>query len=404
MIDKIHFADGKARKFVPYKGWLTELDEPAFTFDSENSCRAEIVSFLPQMPHEHWKYNLKRPDGTFVLDKKVRKITWDENGYFLIYDDNEDELIGKYKSYFPSNEYHHEYKLADKNGNLISEIGFQSIVPYYNLLFRVEYENKFNVMDLSGRYLLSDFVDLVFGITGGYLYYANKGILYRVENGAPKVVKHLREFDRAGRYYCGHNVWIENGRTLDGRPMHETEFFSHGIRGVWKKSQNDQYEPEDIQVNILIRGKYLLFDKWYNDLKNLGQGLFAIKYGIERKVIDAAETVHVNDALLIASDEIHSICQTGKSFFIKANDGRIVYGGFTSCIWADRGGIWNLQVADGTKQHYYFHGQAPEILNFAQSIIVGQNALAILERDSIWYMITKSGKLRECFRNYKLCI
>ncbi len=118
-------------------------------------------------------------------------------------------------------------------------------------------------------------------------------------------------------------------------------------------------------------------------------------------LINANEDFVVNHAILVVSDATFIIYKKNGNFFVYDYDGNQINQEFTSCIWAEKESIWNIHVADGTNHKCYLHGEAPELFHYAQCFIVRNNILALLERDSIWYWVDKTGKQYEFFRNYK---
>jgi len=400
MIDRCHFKDNKPRRFIPYNGWINDSEESIEGGIEREEGDISIESILPTMPHEHWKYNLKNRAGELLLQKNVRKIEWNEAGYYIVYDDNEDELNAKYLTSFPSNEFHHKYWIVDKDGKRLSEFSFQNAKPFPNATICVECSHKYNILDLNGNFLFCQPVDCIFGFYGGLIFFVNEGVLYRSTiNGKIEKCRELRVFNDTGKFYCGNGWTIENGVTLGGVPMDLCEYFSHGYHGIFKVY--DDYMPlNKREVNILIKGRYLLFDNWYNNIINNGLGIFEVYNGEDESLINANEDI-IEHAVLIISDATYIISKTNGKFFVHDYDGNQINIEFTSCIWADRGGSWNIHVADETNHKCYLHGEAPELLDYAQCFIVRHNILALLERDSIWYWIDKTGKLHECFRNYK---
>lgn len=400
MIDKCYFKDNKPRQFIPYKSYITDSGEVLESGIEREERDISIESIFPT-PHEHWKYNLKNKEGELLLPKNVRKIEWNEAGYYIVYDDNEDELHARYRGPLPLSEFHYEYWIVDKEGKFLSELSFQDAKPYPNSTIRVEYSYKYNILNLNGDFLFFQPVDCIFGFYGGLIFFVNEGVLYRSTiNGKIEMCRELRVFNKTGKFYCGYGNFIVNGVTSGGVPMDSCKYFSHGYHGIFK-GYDDDIPLNKLQSNILIKGRYLLFDNWYYYLKNSGFGIFEINNGDDESLINANENLIVNHAVLVISDESFIVYKKDGKFFVSDYDGNQINQEFTSCIWAVRDGTWNIFVADEINHKCYYSGESPELLNHAQCFIVSNNVLALLERDSIWYWIDKTGKLWECFRNYK---
>lgn len=397
MIDKYYFPDNKDRTFVLYKGWVIESDsetDSTVSTPKPNNSLVSIESISPLSCDEHWKYNLKDCNGELLLQHNVRKITWYEDGYFIIYDDNEEDLTRKSKksghAFFSSDEFHCEYRIADRHGKLISRTSFESIRPLPKSTVCIEHGDRYNIMNLSGKFLLCEPVDYIFGYHHGYFYSVKGNILYRTTiNGDTKQCKILKELDKTDRYYH-----------CDGSIVGGIEDDDRCVCMLVIKPRNGN----NSQVNYLINYQYLLFDNWYDNVMPTDHGIFKVKKGTHKYLIDADETIWIDNAELITSDHNHIISKINGTFQVHDFENTLLYKDYTGCIWVDKHDpTWHINTYNGSYRKHFFRGQTSELLEYAQSILISKEQyLALLEKDSVWYMVDYHGNLHECFRNFKL--
>lgn len=151
------FVDKRQRTFVPYKGWLV-LNEDGTT--SPDPYMQEPVGPFRQIPdplgHGNWHTltNLVTPDGRKLLSKGVREVTFYAGGYYLLYDDNEDELLNKgdVKGGFYVKDFKSRMNVLRSDGSQLSEDWFDTVEPCGNGLFKVTKGEDESVMDLSGNF------------------------------------------------------------------------------------------------------------------------------------------------------------------------------------------------------------------------------------------------------------
>lgn len=68
-------------------------------------------------------------------------------------------------------------------------------------------------------------------------------------------------------------------------------------------------------------------------------------------------------------------------------------------IYAREGGLWNVNLHFNGQKRCFFHGQAPEILNYAQQVLLRTDVLALVlpERLGPWCILYTDGRQEECF-------
>ena len=168
MISKELFIDNISRKFVPYKGYCKVLEDGTEIIDDQTKDSEgpfQKIWIYPEFPTSHLSFNLKDKDGNMVLPKSVRKISYYDEGYYLLEDNNEDELSHKYAGTgsFPSKEYVSSMNVMRNDGTLLSDKWYKEIIPDLGFL-RVTYDGKrWKNVKLSGEPFIVERYILKFG-------------------------------------------------------------------------------------------------------------------------------------------------------------------------------------------------------------------------------------------------
>ncbi len=150
----MRFYDGLERRFIPYKGWMkvnkdasVVRDELTYEDGGEGPFRIidNIEAFYHATTHGHVLYNLIDSTGKTILSKWVRNITYYSSlGYYLIEDNNEDELInrGDVKGGFRSSDYHKWYFVVTEEGNIENS---ESLIKSLRVLKHRGFSGRFNI-------------------------------------------------------------------------------------------------------------------------------------------------------------------------------------------------------------------------------------------------------------------
>lgn len=150
----MRFYDGLERRFIPYKGWMkvnkdasVVRDELTYEDGGEGPFRIidNIEAFYHATTHGHVLYNLIDSTGKTILSKWVRNITYYSSlGYYLIEDNNEDELInrGDVKGGFRSSDYHEWYFVVTEEGNIENS---ESLIKSLRVLKHRGFSGRFNI-------------------------------------------------------------------------------------------------------------------------------------------------------------------------------------------------------------------------------------------------------------------
>lgn len=167
MISREHFPDNFPREFVLRKGLCKILDDGTTVKDEavENKQGPlKIISGDYRGPTCHYVYNLQDKDGNKLLQKDIRKITYYEEGFYLLEDNNEDELLnnGKVKGGFLAVDYKSCMNVMREDGTLLSEEWFLKVVPDIGF-FHVTYNNRYWYdVNLSGEEVYFEEYDINF--------------------------------------------------------------------------------------------------------------------------------------------------------------------------------------------------------------------------------------------------
>lgn len=155
MISKEIFVDGLAREFVPYQGWKVVNEDGELAPDPFFAEPVEPFKQIPDpLSHGNWHTltNLINEDGAKLLPRGVREVTFFADGYYLLYDDNEDELVnrGDVKGGFLAKDFRSRMNVLRSDGTLMSDDWFDDVSPLGNRLFIVTRGDDETIVDLDG--------------------------------------------------------------------------------------------------------------------------------------------------------------------------------------------------------------------------------------------------------------
>ena len=408
MIDKTHFFDGYSREYNPNKGWIKgngEQDELTFDYKNESGQVSVVVDTLS---HGNWHTteNLQDQYGTMLLPKGVRKITWYDAGHYIIEDNNEDELINKY-GYISTKEYHESFQIADKNGRLLVDDSFDELLVFSKNGFLVRKNGKYNVLLLSGHYILDHFVDAICSYYKNDIFFVDEGVLYSSSlSGKIKKCKELYELSRLPSHetyliYAFRRYLVENNM-INGINPSEITTIRTGVYAIHMIISSEIRIP--ILINYIVNGKYLLFNNWYDIIEHKNFGLYTVHSEEGICLINGSEEIiqTIDDkSNIIVSDQFYTVVENRNLFSIYDESYELLYTDFTSIMWSDRV-VWGMNTFSFLGRKHYFHGECEEILNYAHEVLISKRSVALFEKEGVWYYIDTNGTLHECFRNYKL--
>lgn len=163
------FYDGLDRKFIPYKGWMkvnkdSSLVRDELTYEDDGPYKIidNIEAFYKGDAKGHVLFNLVDSIGRIILPKWVRKITYFSSlGYYLIEDNNEDELInrGDVIGGFRLSDYQEYFYVVTEDGEIDNS---ESLIDGLKTLKYRGFFGRFNVGEYiieNGRWLENEKFD-----------------------------------------------------------------------------------------------------------------------------------------------------------------------------------------------------------------------------------------------------
>ena len=175
---QIDLLSGDKLCFEPYKGLsIVSLNGSPKKFHVDEGPLRIICDTLSHGNYHHLD-NLMDSTGRKILDKGVRTIKYDKQGFYVVEDNNEDELINRYHC-IPGDKYEERHCIVLNNGTILANQWFDEIMVLPHGYFKVFKENKENLLNLNGEFYLHSYVDFITVFYGDYAYYINDGVLYK---------------------------------------------------------------------------------------------------------------------------------------------------------------------------------------------------------------------------------
>ncbi|MBR1894501.1 MAG: hypothetical protein IJ823_04515 [Bacteroidales bacterium] len=382
ILDGNVFKDGRMRAFAPYKGWFivdADGDVKVDPFTHEDLGPLKVIP--DPLSHGNWHtlYNILGKDGKKVLGKGVRSIKHFRDGYYLIKDNNEDELINRrdVKSGFLASEYVERFNVVFDNGSILSDEWYDSVSPAVNGYFLVSLDGKENLVDFNGKCMLNQYESGLTHFFDNHAYFYREGVLFRIDPTKTIRVKQLSYFDLQGHFHIGRHSFdttLESDRSILERLL------SHC------KGTSIIEDAESNRKNIITNDGYLLFNHWYEALQYTGViGQYLVKDEGLWKLMDAAEK-----ELSGPFDDVYLFC--GKYTVSYKSDFYSIIGAsqglhgrnFDSVIWADSR-LWGMNIlSQGSKKHYY-QGQGGDVIYYAHEVLISNKDSILLGKDGLWF-------------------
>ncbi len=381
VIDGSCFVDGRTRAFAPYKGWYIvdangDVMEDPFT--REDSGPLTIIA--DPVSHDNWHalYNILGKDGKKILGKGVRSIKHFRDGYYLLEDNNEDEIInrGDVMGGFLASDYVERFNVVFDDGSILSNEWYDRVSPAVNGFFLVSLNGKENLVDFNGKSLLDQYESGLTHFFDNHAFSCNEGVLYHIDQTKTSRVKQLRLFDLKGRFYVGRHSF---DTTMEADRSMLQQVLSRGRGSAIIEN------AETSKQNIVTKESYLLFNNWYDSIRFSGViGQYLVKIEGRWKLVDAAET-----ELSESFEDVEACC--GKYTVTTKNDSYIILNAsedilnkhYDSVMWADRG-IWGLNIMVHGGRRHYFHGQGGDIIYYAHEVLISNRDSILLGIDGLW--------------------
>lgn len=134
MLQGHFFPDNKPREFVLYKGWQVIQEDGTRVPDDMCIDSEGPFKITPDpLGHGNWHtlYNLLDKNGKKLLPKGIRRISYYQEGYYLLEDNNEDELInrGDVPGEFLAKDYVSCMNVMRNDGTMLFDEWVKKIIP-----------------------------------------------------------------------------------------------------------------------------------------------------------------------------------------------------------------------------------------------------------------------------------
>lgn len=394
-IPKEFFVDNKKRVFVPYQGWLIEDENGVTVKDPITQTDEGPLKSIPD-PLGHGNYhtlnNLLDSNNNKILPKGVRTIKFNPMGYYLAEDNNEDELLhrGDVPGGFSGKDYRERANIIFRDGRILSDEWFDRVFDFENGFFLVNRNNKQNLIDWNGKCLLDSDIENILFYSSNAAYSIVDGCLYaHYGNGTRCSVKSLIKISDDELYSIGYGL-EEKGLSLIARL---SKMNSKLTLIVCSKTG---------LRNIIDRNGYLLFNKWYEDIRRSSQAnsLFFVKdiYGWHSiDVLEEQMLSETYDSIFPLAKSHTLIERNGCIGVINSFANHIITDNYTSALWA-RGGMWNIQLLHNGENTRFLFGQCKAgIAIYAQQVLTSGRGICFLEKDGTWYLLGYDGQLTPYF-------
>lgn len=402
---QIDLLSGDKLCFKPYKGLsIVSLNGSSKKFHVDEGSLRIICDTMSHGNYHHLD-NLMDSTGRKILDKGVRTIKYDKQGFYVVEDNNEDELINRYHC-IPGDKYEERHCIVLNNGTILANQWFDDIMVLPHGYFKVFKENKENLLNLNGEFYLHSYVDFITVFYGDYAYYINDGVLYKANiSGEHIKIEMLNTLPVKGKYIL-RRLRIEDGNVVGyNKPISTFQFPYNSL--VCKAYGDDFLPTENNGTNVIDKHSRLIFNQWYDSVEfSHMPGLYYVCRNNLWSMVDIAENKVVGSefSLLTPFQCGYAIARnTNNTYCVVDIFGKILVDGFTSVLQTQKGGIWNVQYYKNDSHKAFFHGQGNSFIFIIQCLLTETNWLGLLEKDNIWYYFDDNQQMVP-FCEYKLSI
>ena len=402
---QIDLLSGDKLCFEPYKGLsIMSLNGSSKKFHVDEGPLRIICDTL-SYGNYHSLYNLIDSTGRKILDKGVRAVRYDKQGFYVVEDNNEDELINRYHC-IPGDKFEEKRCIVLNNGTILTKQWFDDIMVLPNGYIKVFKDNKENLLSLNGEFYLNSYVDFITVFYGDYVYYINDGVIYKANKiGEHIKIKELNAFPVKGKYIL-RRLKVENGNVVGYNKPIST--FRFPYNSLVHKAYGDNYMPvEKNGTNVIDKHSKLIFDLWYNRVgfSNI-PGIYYICQNNLWRIVDIAgnKIADLEFSMVTPYQYGYAIVRnTNNTYCILDISGKIIADGFMSVLQTEKNGIWNVQYYKNGSHKVFFHGQGDSFIFIIQCLLTTTNWLGLFERDNIWYYLDDNQQMVP-FCEYNLSI
>ena len=403
-ISASYFLDNKERQFIPDKGYMIIEPNGEMTKDEHTvSIKGPLQTIPDPLSHRdyHTLENLIGLNGEKILPKGVRHIRYYPEGYYIVEDDNEDELINSSKrGDFSASDIVKKMNIISERGEILSDLWFDDVQRMVNGYFLVSRDGEANLIDINGNMFLKNYERNLRNVIKGVAYSYHDELLYANSQSEQPMVKRLRPLSDNQTYKIMSRLTFDNlrFRYASGRIIKDT--FSP------IKSQDRLYRicrEDDEYMNIVNLEGCLIFDNWYQKVTFSGiSGIYLVKDSGQWAIVDLGEN-RLSDVDFVPI----FIYSRNYQMFVRLNDydcgiidsqGKVICRSITSAIYIGPGpgrhgyiyhknNIYDLEA--------YSHNT---IRSYVFDILVSKKRGLLVERDDIWYLVEQDGSMAPYFK------
>lgn len=403
-ISASYFLDNKERQFIPDKGYMIIEPNGEMTKDEQTiSIKGSLQTIPDPLSHKnyHTLENLIGLNGEKILPKGVRHIRYYPEGYYIVEDDNEDELINSSKrGDFSASDIVKKMNIISERGEILSDLWFDDVQRMVNGYFLVSRDGEANLIDINGNMFLENYERNLRNVIKGVAYSYHDGGLYANSQSEQSMVKMLRPLSDNQTYKIMSRLTFDNlrFRYASGRIIKDT--FSP------IKSQDRLYRicrEDDEYMNIVNLEGCLIFDNWYQKVTFSGiSGIYLVKDSGQWAIVDLGEN-RLSDVDFVPI----FIYSRNYQMFVRLNDydcgiidsqGKVICRSITSAIY----------IGPGPGRHgYIYHNNNiydleayshNTIRSYVFDILVSKKRGLLVERDDIWYLVEQDGSMAPYFK------
>lgn len=392
-----NFVDNKERIFIPYKGWMKLTESGHFIKDELTIKNEGYLKIVPDpVSHGNWHtlYNLLDNDGKKILPNGVRRVTYFEEGYYLLEDNNEDELInrGDIKGGFYVKDYIERANILFNDGRLLSQEWFDRIMPSVIGYFKIIKNGQSNYVDYSGS-PFSNISNNIIGFDGNAIYTYKNGFLTRRDKEDNRSVKKLKKFAESGEIRIGRQLF-----NLIGNDNSAVKKFLSNLR--CENIIIDNLSSENGRFNLLTKDGYLFFEDWYEKISRFYEdcGVLVVKKDGKWKLINIFEQnleENTYDSIHFTSNYI--ICCKKNQLSIITTSLRHLQVDCDSVMWKDSL-IWGMNIFNKGKLRHFFHGEAEKLIAYAYEVLNSNPKSLIIGKNGMWSLYNDHYKIKPLFK------
>lgn len=396
----IELLSGKKIVFKPYKG-LFIVDDIGNSHEiksiDKNGPLREVVEVLSHGKF-HTLSNLLDLDGNKIFSKGVPSIKFQKEGYYIVEDNNEDDLINRYG--YLNDEYWEKQCVVLSNGKILSNKWYDKVSPLPNHCVKVWKNDKENILTLNGNLLLDEFVDFVSYFNGDHAYYTKNNVIYKqYTNGKTCRVGSLYNLSNTEEYIVPFRTHIKNGKII-GSDLSISDLYFSGSRTIFHCTKDAAHGGGG---NILFKNGKILFRKWYNGIGSSSiPGLYYVQQDGMWNIVDITGKKLVDNCFMQITCFYSGFAiaqQANGTYCIIDISGKIVASGFNSVLRIPHTtGMWEVEFYSQNENKTFFHGEGGAFIFIVHDILLYTQGIGLFEKDNLWYYLNNHLQMKPLFK------